>query len=111
MRRSTGWLGALLSLAFAIAPAFAQDKAATPVPGAAPAPKEPAAVAVADIALRADADERFAEAIILRAREEFCRLFFDEQVPPKSAPGLRRCFLVRGGRAALSDAPMNGERR
>ncbi|WP_206860295.1 mechanosensitive ion channel domain-containing protein [Lysobacter changpingensis] len=70
MRRSTGWLGALLSLAFAIAPAFAQDKAATPVPGTAPAPKEPAAVAVADIALRADADERFAEAIILRAREE-----------------------------------------
>ena len=53
MRRSTGWLGALLSLAFAIAPAFAQDKAATPVPGAAPAPKEPAAVAVADIAQQA----------------------------------------------------------
>lgn len=31
---------------------------------------------------------------ILRAREEFCRLFFDEQVPPSSAPGLRRYFLA-----------------
>lgn len=31
---------------------------------------------------------------ILRAREEFCRLFFDEDVPPDSAVGLRRYFLA-----------------
>ena len=31
---------------------------------------------------------------ILRAREEFCRLFFDENVPPGSARGLRRYFLA-----------------
>ena len=31
---------------------------------------------------------------ILRAREEFCRLFFDETVLPKSAHGLRRYFLA-----------------
>jgi hypothetical protein len=31
---------------------------------------------------------------ILRAREEFCRLFFDETVPPDSARGLRRYFLA-----------------
>ena len=31
---------------------------------------------------------------ILRAREEFCRLFFDENVPPDSARGLRRYFLA-----------------
>lgn len=30
---------------------------------------------------------------ILRAREEFCRLFFDEQVPAGSADGMRRYFL------------------
>jgi hypothetical protein len=30
---------------------------------------------------------------ILRAREEFCRLFFDEDVPQKSAAGLSRYFL------------------
>ena len=30
---------------------------------------------------------------ILRAREEFCRLFFDPDVPPASADGLRRYFL------------------
>ena len=30
---------------------------------------------------------------ILRAREEFCRLFFDPDVPPDSARGLRRYFL------------------
>jgi hypothetical protein len=30
---------------------------------------------------------------ILRAREEFCRLFFDEEVPPGAASGLRRYFL------------------
>lgn len=41
---------------------------------------------------------------ILRAREEFCRLFHDPDVPPTSAAGLRRYFLAfavaaRAGRA------------
>jgi hypothetical protein len=31
---------------------------------------------------------------ILRAREEFCRLFFDAEVPERSAEGLRRYFLA-----------------
>ena len=31
---------------------------------------------------------------ILRGREEFCRIFFDEEVPQGSAPGLRRYFLA-----------------
>lgn len=31
---------------------------------------------------------------ILRAREEFCRLFFDDEVAPNSAAGLRRYFLA-----------------
>jgi hypothetical protein len=31
---------------------------------------------------------------VLRAREEFCRLFFDPSVPPDSADGLRRYFLA-----------------
>ncbi len=30
---------------------------------------------------------------ILRAREEFCRLFFDPDVPPDSARGIRRYFF------------------
>jgi hypothetical protein len=30
---------------------------------------------------------------ILRAREEFCRLFFDPDVPPGSEDGLRRYFF------------------
>lgn len=30
---------------------------------------------------------------ILRAREEFCRLFFDDDPPPGSARGLRNYFL------------------
>lgn len=30
---------------------------------------------------------------ILRAREEFCRLFFDDTVSPDSAAGLERYFL------------------
>ena len=30
---------------------------------------------------------------VLRAREEFCRLFFDPDVPPDSAEGLRRYFF------------------
>lgn len=31
---------------------------------------------------------------ILRAREEFCRLFFDDAVPANSAAGLRQYFLA-----------------
>lgn len=31
---------------------------------------------------------------ILRAREEFCRLFFDDTVAPASGDGLRRYFLA-----------------
>jgi hypothetical protein len=31
---------------------------------------------------------------ILRAREEFCRLFFDQTAPPHSARGLQRYFLA-----------------
>ena len=31
---------------------------------------------------------------ILRAREEFCRLFYDENVSPESSSGLRRYFLA-----------------
>jgi hypothetical protein len=31
---------------------------------------------------------------VLRAREEFCRLFFDPEVPAGSAEGLRRYFLA-----------------
>lgn len=30
---------------------------------------------------------------VLRAREEFCRLFFDDDSPPDSARGLSRYFL------------------
>ena len=30
---------------------------------------------------------------LLRAREEFCRLFFDPEVPPSSSAGLRRYFF------------------
>jgi hypothetical protein len=37
---------------------------------------------------------------ILRAREEFCSLFFGEQVPTGSAQGLRRYFLAFAGAAA-----------
>ena len=31
---------------------------------------------------------------ILRAREEFCRLFYDPEVPAASAEGVRRYFLA-----------------
>ena len=31
---------------------------------------------------------------ILRGREEFCRLFFDDDVPANSAAGLRKYFLA-----------------
>ena len=43
------------------------------------------------------ADDRWAgprRREILRAREEFCRLFFDDNVPENSAAGLRRYFLA-----------------
>ena len=41
---------------------------------------------------------------ILRAREEFCRLFFDPNVPSDSARGLRRYFL------AFATAARRGQR-
>ena len=44
---------------------------------------------------------------ILRGREEFCRLFFDPQVAPSSAAGLRRYFLHFAA-AANKDRQRNG---
>ena len=38
---------------------------------------------------------------ILRAREEFCRLFFDPDVPSGSAEGLRRYFFSFGHAARM----------
>ncbi len=38
---------------------------------------------------------------VLRAREEFCRLFFDPDVPPDSAEGLRRYFFGFGYAARM----------
>ena len=38
---------------------------------------------------------------VLRAREEFCRLFFDPDVPPDSADGLRRYFFGFGYAARM----------
>ncbi|MDE2874812.1 MAG: hypothetical protein OXU69_07505 [Gemmatimonadota bacterium] len=38
---------------------------------------------------------------ILRAREEFCRLFFDPDVPSGSAEGLRRYFFGFGHAARM----------
>ena len=38
---------------------------------------------------------------ILRAREEFCRLFFDPDVPSGSAAGLRRYFFGFGHAARM----------
>jgi hypothetical protein len=44
---------------------------------------------------------------ILRAREEFCRLFFDDTVAPESASGLRRYFLAfaAAARAGVEAGP------
>jgi hypothetical protein len=47
---------------------------------------------------------------ILRAREEFCRLFFDEDVPPGSASGLRDYFLHFAVAARRSESPNSGSR-
>ena len=41
---------------------------------------------------------------ILRAREEFCRLFFDENVPRHSHSGLRRYFLAFATAARIRPA-------
>lgn len=41
---------------------------------------------------------------ILRARTEFCRLFFDEAVPPDSAHGLARYFLMFAVAARRADS-------
>lgn len=38
---------------------------------------------------------------VLRAREEFCRLFFDPDVPPDSAEGLRKYFFGFGYAARM----------
>ena len=71
MRRIAGGLCVVLWLSMAALPAFAQAKAvAAPAPAAAQGPKAPRAIPVADIPLRADTDERFAEAVTLRALEE-----------------------------------------
>ncbi|MDR0184189.1 mechanosensitive ion channel family protein [Lysobacter arvi] len=70
MRRIAGWLCALLWLSTAAAPAFAQTKTVIETPAAAEGAKAPVAIPVAEIPLRADADERFAEGIVLRATEE-----------------------------------------
>lgn len=54
------------------------------------------------------ADERWRGARcreILRAREEFCRLFFDDDVPPDSARGLERYFLAFAMAARRDVAP------
>jgi hypothetical protein len=45
------------------------------------------------------ADQRWAghrRREVLRAREEFCRLFFEANTPTSSADGLRRYFLAFG---------------
>jgi hypothetical protein len=42
---------------------------------------------------------------ILRAREEFCRLFFDPDVSAGSAAGLRRYFLAFAVAARRPDQP------
>ncbi len=41
---------------------------------------------------------------VLRAREDFCRLFFDADTPIESAVGLRRYFLAFGVAARASAA-------
>ena len=62
-------LGCVLAIS-AMAPAFAQTKSAAPAIAVPEGPKAPAAIPVADISLRADTDERFAEAVTLRALQE-----------------------------------------
>lgn len=62
-------LGCVLA-ACAVTPAFAQTKTTVPTPTAAEGPKAPVAIPVADIPSRADADERFAEGVTLRAQQE-----------------------------------------
>lgn len=47
---------------------------------------------------------------VLRAREEFCRLFYDPDVPAWSADGLRRYFLAFA-LAARSGASDRDQRR
>lgn len=48
---------------------------------------------------------------ILRAREEFCRLFFDPSVPAESAQSLTRYFLhmAVGAQRARSPQPLREE--
>jgi len=42
---------------------------------------------------------------VLRAREEFVRLFFDPECDPRSADGLRRYFLAFAVRARMQRSP------
>ena len=66
MRRLTGLL-ALMLLVIPAAQAAGPSILPTPAPAAAAAPSGPEPIATADIPLRADADERFAEEVIARS--------------------------------------------
>jgi hypothetical protein len=48
---------------------------------------------------------------ILRAREEFCRLFFDSTVGPESAAGLSAYFLQFAVAARRGEATADGVRK
>ena len=51
---------------------------------------------------------------ILRAREEFCRLFFSTTPPEDSIPGLQRYFLyaaIAANRQRAASIPGDGEKR
>lgn len=65
------WLRVLCLLAWLQVPlACAQGTTSTPVLATEAPPRKPAQIAVADIPLRADTDERFAEGVVLRATTE-----------------------------------------
>lgn len=67
----TAWLACVLCTLLGWNPAHARAPAApTPVLATDAKPREPAQIAVADIPLRADTDERFAEGVMLRAGAE-----------------------------------------
>jgi small-conductance mechanosensitive channel len=69
MRRPVGKIAFVLPLlAFCWSLAAATQNAAAPAPSAAPAKAGPEVIAAADIPLRADADERFAQDVVQRSR-------------------------------------------
>jgi hypothetical protein len=72
MRRIARWTGALCMVAGMHWPALAAPPvtSSTPVLVTETPTRAPAAIAVADIPLRADTDERFAEGVVLRAGSE-----------------------------------------